>query len=63
MVGLKISQLIEKLSQIKEEQGDLTVCTYDSVLEDYHENVCLESVEDYYLNIFEDKSYGKILLL
>ena len=39
------------------------VCTYDSVLEDYHENVCLSTVEDTYLNIHDEQDYGKILLL
>ncbi len=60
---MKISQLIEILKKKQIEYGDLTVCTYDSVLEDYHENVCLETVEDYYINIFDEQIHGKILLL
>lgn len=60
---MKISNLIRELERIREEKGDLVCCTFDSVLEEYSENVCLESVEDYYLNIFDDKEYGEIVLL
>ena len=61
---MKIGDLIKRLSEIEQEYGeDLICCTYDSVLEDYSENLCLEIVtDDYYLNIFDEKVKGKIIL-
>lgn len=60
---MKISDLIEHLSKIKSDNGDLTICTYDDILEEYSENVLLEVVKDNYLNIFDDVEYDEILLL
>lgn len=61
---MNLSELISKLQEIEEEEGgDLICCTYDSVLEEYSENLCLEIVkDDYYLNIFDKKTYGEIIL-
>lgn len=60
---MKISDLIKELEEIQREKGDLVCCTFDSVLEDYSENMRLESVEDYYLNNANSIKYGEILLL
>ena len=62
---MKIGELIEKLEQVKEEKGeDLVCCTYDSVLEDYTENLCLEIVDgDYYLDKNNKKIDGKRIIL
>ena len=61
---MKLGELIKKLQEIEANGGeDLICCTYDSVLEDYTENLCLEIVEDdTYLNIFDEKTEGKIIL-
>lgn len=61
---MKLKELIKKLQEIEANDGeDLVCCTYDSVLEDYTENLCLEIVEDdTYLNIFDEKTEGKIIL-
>ena len=62
---MNIKELIEKLEQVKEEKGeDLVCCTYDSVLEDYTENLCLEIVDDdYYLDKNNKKVDGKRIIL
>ena len=62
---MKINELIKKLEQIKEEKGeDLVCCTYDSVLEDYTENLCLEIVDDdYYLNKNNKRIDGERIIL
>lgn len=62
---MKINELIKKLEQIKEEKGeDLVCCTYDRVLEDYTENLCLEIVDDdYYLDKNNKKIDGKRIIL
>ena len=62
---MNINELIEKLEEIKEEKGeDIVCCTYDSVLEDYTENLCPETVDDdYYLNKNNEKIDGKTILL
>lgn len=61
---MNLEELINKLIEIKEEKGgDIICCTYDSVLEEYSENLCLEIVDDdYYLNIFDEKVEGRIIL-
>lgn len=62
---MKINELIRKLEQIKEEKGeDLVCCTYDSVLEDYTENLCLEIVDDdYYLDKNNKRIDGERIIL
>ena len=62
---MKINELIRKLQEIEEEKGsDLVCCTYDSVLEDYTENLCLETVDDdYYLDMNNKKVDGKRIIL
>ena len=61
---MRINELILKLEQIKKEKGEnIICCTYDSVLEDYTENLCLEIVEDdYYLDENNKPQQGIIIL-
>lgn len=62
---MKINELIKKLQEIEKEKGsNLVCCTYDSKLEDYTENLCLETVDDdYYLDKHNMKIYGEKILL
>lgn len=63
---MNIDELIEKLDIIRKlEGGDVECCTYDSVLEDYTNNLCLEIVDDdYYFDESNNvNSDVKILLL
>lgn len=62
---MNIKELIEKLEKIKEEKGeDIICCTYDSVLEDYTENLCLEIVDDdYYLDKNNQRVDDKKIIL
>lgn len=56
---MMLDELIGKLELIrKTEGGDIECCTYDSVLEDYTNNLCLEMVEDDY---FLDEKEGIVL--
>ena len=61
---MNIVDLIKKLEKIKEEKGeDIICCTYDSVLENYTENLCLEIVDDdYYLDENNQPKDGRIIL-
>lgn len=49
---MNIKELIDKLESIRLEKGDdVECCTYDSVIEDYTNNLCLEIVDDdYYID-------------
>ena len=63
---LTIDELIGRLVEIREtEGGDITVCTYDSVIADYTDLLCLETVEDdHYINRDgENTPCPKILLI
>ncbi len=51
-------KLLEKVD------GDLEVCIYDSVYDDYTSRLCLAELEDeQYINNDEKLAYGNILLL
>ena len=62
---MNITELIKKLEELKKEKGEnIICCTYDSVLEDYTENLCLEIVcDDYYLDEDNQRIVGKKILL
>ena len=61
---MNLTELIKKLKEIENEKGgDIICCTYDSVLEDYTENLCLEIVDDdYYLDENNEPKEDKIIL-
>ena len=62
---MNLDELIERLEMIrKTEGGDIECCTYDSVIEDYTNNLCLEMVDDdYFLNGSQNKIWDRRILL
>lgn len=58
---MKVSELMKLLENV---DGDLEVCIYDSVYEDYTSRLCFAELEDeQYINNDEKLAYGNILLL
>lgn len=46
---MRIDDLISKLQSVRDIEGcDVECCTYDSVIEDYTNSLCLEIVDDDY---------------
>lgn len=64
---MNISELIQELTQIKEEYGDLLVCDMDSVLDGYQEEIVLQvKFDTEYVkenNGFKEYKKGDFLLL
>ena len=62
---MKLNELIEKLEIIRKiEGGDIECCTYDSIIEDYTNSLCLEVVDDdYYIKDSEEQVWIERILL
>lgn len=62
---MTIDELIKTLTRIQKEHNEpIECCTYDSVIEDYTNKLCMEIVEDdYYINEEHEKIEGRHILL
>lgn len=63
---MTIDELIKELTRIqKEHDKPIECCTYDSIIEDYTNKLCMEIVEDdYYIDgETEQKTEGRHILL
>ena len=62
---MNLDELISKLESIRESRGgQIVCCTYDSVIEDYTSNLCLEIVDDdYYIDEDNQRIDGETIIL
>lgn len=63
---MTIDELIRQLQEIQKETNEpIECCTYDSVIEDYTNNLCMETVsDDYYIDRETgQKTTGRLILL
>lgn len=61
---MRLTELMSVLDTFRREYGDVEVCVYDSVIEDYTSRLCLEVVDDdHFINEDDLAVSGERMLL